>query len=264
MRTVRCSSHLLGGGGCLPNGYVCSGDVHHLHPLRTEFLIRAYVLITFPQLRLRTVKDRKIEWPSCQKCDRFFTHTSSRFGLRFRLQIQWLCRTFHTAQSQIQIPVPTTNYRNGIRFRSQRPTTGMGSDSGPNDQLQEWDQIPVPTTNYRNGIRFRSQRPTTGMGSDSGPNDQLQEWDQIPVPTTNYRNGIRFRSQRPTTGMGSDSGPNDQLQEWDQIPVPTTNYRNGIRFRSQRPTTGMGSDSGPNDQLQEWDQIPVRAQVRLP
>ena len=28
-----------------------------------------------------------------------------------------LCRSFHTAQSQIQIPILTVNYRNGIRIR---------------------------------------------------------------------------------------------------------------------------------------------------
>ena len=43
--------------------------------------------------------------------------TPARFGLGFGLQTQWLHCTkqnFHTAWSQIQIPIQTANYRNGI------------------------------------------------------------------------------------------------------------------------------------------------------
>ena len=72
MRTVRCSSRLPGlsvqggvcpGGVCPGWGVVCSGGClpqcmlgHTSPPLWTEFLTRACEDITFPKLRLRTVK----------------------------------------------------------------------------------------------------------------------------------------------------------------------------------------------------------------
>ena len=94
MRTVRCSSHLLGGGGicaggvfpgeclnrgvstqggvcrggclsrgCLPGGVSGQGGVYLVYwgcladiPPWTEFLTHTCENITFPQLRLRTVK----------------------------------------------------------------------------------------------------------------------------------------------------------------------------------------------------------------
>ena len=54
----------VGGRGCLPgDGGVCPGGVFaqvhagiHITPLWTEFLTHACENITFPQLRLRTVK----------------------------------------------------------------------------------------------------------------------------------------------------------------------------------------------------------------
>ena len=56
MRTVCCRGRLiLGGGGVCP-GSVCQGGVH-LPPLWTEFLTHTCENITFPQLRLRTVKN---------------------------------------------------------------------------------------------------------------------------------------------------------------------------------------------------------------
>ena len=63
MRTVRCSGRLIkegclpaqGGGGCLPR-------VVYTSPSQwTEFLTHICENITFPQLRLRTVKiDKKV------------------------------------------------------------------------------------------------------------------------------------------------------------------------------------------------------------
>ena len=88
MRTVSCSGRLMG-GGCLPSGVsawgclsggclprrgrgVCPGGVclevsaggEGVHPLLwTEFLTHTCENITFPQLRLRTIKNTNIGFP---------------------------------------------------------------------------------------------------------------------------------------------------------------------------------------------------------